>query len=104
MWWATALAFAMTCSVAACDCGDDTSGADAGRDAGRDAARDAGRDSGRDSGPPNRGTTTVFVPSAGGDVESPSYRLRVSVGAPQPMGSSSSPSTRAVTGPAASGR
>ena len=77
---------------------------DAGpRDAG---PGDAGDDAGSDAGPGDAGpgVTTreiTFQTSGGGESFSPGFRLRLSVGAPQPMGTASNTNNRVITGPAA---
>jgi hypothetical protein len=64
---------------------------------------DAGFDAG-DMPPGPSGPTSVFQSSGGGTAESPSFRLRLSVGAPQPIGQAESATQMVVTGPSASGR
>lgn len=67
--------------------------------AGGDAAVDAGIDAGRHEAP-----VGVFQSSGGGTASSAGYRMRVSFGAPQPMGTASGPSKTVTTGPGAAGR
>jgi hypothetical protein len=78
-----------------CSCGDGGSNGrrDGGPDSGEpdsgavDAGVDAGTDAGQDGGRlPGRDLSTTFVTSGGVSASSPRYRLRFSVGAPQPMG------------------
>jgi len=112
---------AIALAVGGCDCGGDDApptrdagpgdggvtdagGVDSGSDAGPDAGDvDAGTDAGVDAGPDSV-RETVFQTSGGGRASSSGYRLRLSVGAPQPMGRSSGGSHRATTGPSAAGR
>ena len=91
----------------------DAGPADAGRDAGRGDGADAGRTDagsrdagavdaatvdGGDSGP--RPTRPALVPAAGGGSgSSAGYRVHLSIGAPQPMGTASAPTGRAELGP-----
>lgn len=46
-----------------------------------------------------RGGTAVFITNGGGKATSPSHRLTVSVGAPQPMGKSTGPNSTLEVGP-----
>lgn len=95
------LSLVLLLGTVACDCGDDPPARDAGGppDAG---ARDAGFDAGGTI--PTAAGTSVFQSSGGGETSSPSYRLRLSVGGPQPIGEAESATRMVVTGPAASGR
>lgn len=81
------------------DSGQQDGGVDAGPDAGND--RDAGRDAGEepDAGPGRSGSTSVVQTSGGAVIRTPEYRLRVSVGAPQPVGSSRTATHRVRVGP-----
>lgn len=85
------------------DAGIDSGPVDAGRDAGSDAGDDAGTDGGVDAGP-RQVTEGVFQSAGGGAASSSSYRMRVSFGAPQPMGVAEGASKRLRAGPAAAGR
>lgn len=80
------------------DAGPADSGAqDAGmRDAGSD--EDAGQDAGADAGAPTPGDTMVQT-SGGAMITTSEYRLRISVGAPQPAGSRSNSTHRLRLGP-----
>jgi hypothetical protein len=88
--------------IAACDCGDDPPARDAGGRPPDAGARDAGFDAGGTT--QTAAGTSVFQSSGGGETSSASYRLRLSVGAPQPIGNAESATRMVVTGPAASGR
>jgi hypothetical protein len=90
--------------------GDGGGGGDGGVDAGPhdagdvdvgpvDAGNDAGSDAGRDVGP--RIPTGVVMTSGGAVITTSNYQLRVSVGAPEPVGQASSSSTRLRVGPQA---
>jgi hypothetical protein len=94
------LGLVVVLGIAACDCGDDPPARDAG--APDSGARDAGFDAGGTT-PINAGTS-IFPSSGGGEASSPSFRLRLTVGGPQPIGEAESPSRMVVTGPTASGR
>jgi hypothetical protein len=88
--------------IAACDCGDDPPARDAGGRPPDAGARDAGFDAGGTT--PSNAGTSIFPASGGGQTSSPSYRLRLTVGGPQPIGETESATRMVVTGPAASGR
>ncbi len=61
---------------------------------------DAGPDSGVDGGPPPvRRPTGIIQTSGGALLMSSSYRLRITIGAPQPMGSGSDATHHLVVGP-----
>lgn len=77
---------------------DGAMGPDGGLDAGIDAGPDAGFDAGVDAGPR---PPTAIVQTAGGDtvIENSEYRLRISVGAPIPLGDSENAGHRLRVGP-----
>ncbi len=108
MAWRTLVVVLAALASIGCECGGASGSRDGGRvvsDAGpRDAGpRDAGPvDAGRDGGggPPS-GTATTFQSVGGGTAEGSGYRVRFGIGAPQPMGTSTSADGTARTGPAA---
>jgi hypothetical protein len=81
---------------------DDGGTADSGVDSGVDSGGiDAGPDvdAGIDAGP--RGPTSIVQTSGGAVIQTSEYRLRVSIGAPQPMGSASNSGNTLRVGPQA---
>jgi hypothetical protein len=91
--------------AAGCNCGNDPGERDAGADGGgtTDAGpADGGGDAGRDAGQAGEDRSSSFVSGGGASASSLRYRLRYSVGAPQPAGEAGGSGGRIVLGPAAS--
>lgn len=70
----------------------------------RDGERDAGVDAGVDAGSPRVPPTAVFQSAGGGSASSERHRARISIGAPQPAGTTAGEQTSASLGAAAAGR
>ena len=86
--------------LSACDCGQGQGDLDAGVPA-DGGASDGGP---TDGGPGDGGATAARPPGVqivggGGETASPTHRLRVTIGAPQPMGAASGPTHEVETGP-----
>jgi hypothetical protein len=110
MWsWGALIVAACVLAVTACDCGknpiakpaedaslDDSSVTDSG-------ATDSGAtDSGADSGEPAPDLpANVLSTSGGGTASSEGYRVRVRIGAPQPMGTAAASGHEVRVGPGA---
>jgi len=103
-------------AMSGCSCGEPVASRDAGPGDGgggpvdggpQDGGpQDGGPDGGADAGPmpPGSGTTATFHSAGGGTATSTEHRLRFSIGAPQPMGTSTSADGTLQAGPAAAGR
>ncbi|HOX46035.1 MAG TPA: hypothetical protein PK668_20700 [Myxococcota bacterium] len=87
------------------DGADGVDGGEDGVDGGEDGV-DGGEDGqdgadGTDGGPTAGGPTRFSVTSGGGEAEGAGYKVRLHVGAPQPMGSASGASGSVEAGPGA---
>jgi hypothetical protein len=104
-------------AMSGCSCGEPVGSRDAGPGGGDGGPVDGGpvdggpQDGGPDGGgsdagpmPPGSGTTGTFQSAGGGTATSAEHRLRFSIGAPQPMGTSTSADGILQAGPAAAGR
>ena len=78
-------------------------GEDSGVDAGADAGADGGADddAGTDGGVTPRGPSAIVQTAGGAVIRTPEWGLRVTIGAPQPMGAAANGSHRLRVGPQA---